>query len=114
MIQQIAFITTLGIASYLLRKRILGIRKNILIGKKKEINDHSSERWKNMILVAFGQTKMFKRPIPAILHLFIYVGFLVINLEVLEFIIDGLAGTHRIFAGPLGGFYSVLMNLFEF
>ena len=67
-----------------------------------------------MMLVAFGQKKMFKRFIPAFLHFFIYVGFLVINLEVLEFVIDGLAGTHRIFAPYLGGFYNVLMNIFEF
>ncbi len=67
-----------------------------------------------MLLVAFGQKKMFKRPVPAVLHLFIYVGFLVINLEVLEFMIDGLVGTHRIFAPYFGSFYNVLMNVFEF
>jgi heterodisulfide reductase subunit C len=67
-----------------------------------------------MLLVAFGQKKMFKRPIPAILHFFIYVGFLVINIEVLEFVIDGIAGTHRIFAPYLGGVYRLLMNVFEF
>jgi ferredoxin len=67
-----------------------------------------------MLLVAFGQKKMFKRPFPALLHLSIYVGFLVINLEVLEFIIDGLAGTHRIFAPYLGNFYSLCLNIFEF
>ena len=66
-----------------------------------------------MLLVAFGQQKMFKKVIPAFLHLFIYVGFLVINLEVLEFIIDGLFGTHRIFAPFLGGFYTVCLNIFE-
>ena len=65
-------------------------------------------------LVAFGQKKMFKRIIPAFLHLLIYVGFIVINLEVLEFIIDGLAGTHRVFAPFLGGVYTFLMNVFEF
>src|SRR5690606_27968773 len=78
------------------------------------INDRKPERWKNLILVAFGQKKMFKRPVPAILHLFVYIGFLVINLEVLEFVIDGIAGTHRIFAPYLGNFYTVLMNVFEF
>src|SRR5687768_7564378 len=67
-----------------------------------------------MMLIAFGQKKMFKRLTPAILHLFIYIGFLVINLEVLEFVIDGIAGTHRIFAPSLGSFYTVLMNIFEF
>jgi heterodisulfide reductase subunit C len=67
-----------------------------------------------MLLVAFGQRKMFKRIIPAVLHFFIYAGFLIINLEVLEFIIDGLAGTHRVFAPYLGGVYGVLMTFFEF
>ena len=114
MIQQIAFLLTLGLAVYFIRKRVMFIRNNIRLGKKTVINDRAGERFQNMLLVAFGQKKMFKKFIPAILHLFIYVGFLVINLEVLEFVIDGLAGTHRIFAPYLGGFYSVLMNIFEF
>jgi heterodisulfide reductase subunit C len=114
MIQQIAFLITLGLAVYFIRKRVLFIRNNIRLGKKAEIADRTGDRLQNMLLVAFGQKKMFKKPIPALLHFFIYVGFLVINLEVLEFIIDGLAGTHRIFAPYLGGFYTVLMNVFEF
>lgn len=113
MIQQIAFIITLGIAVFFIRKRALRIKANIGLGKAKEIKDHAGERMRNMILVAFGQKKMFKRFIPAILHFFIYFGFLVINLEVLEFVIDGIAGKHRIFAPFLGGFYTVLMNFFE-
>jgi heterodisulfide reductase subunit C len=113
-LQQILFVLTLGVASYFIRKRVLRIRANINLGKENEIKDHSSKRLSNMLLVAFGQKKMFKRLIPAILHFFIYVGFLVINLEVLEFVIDGLLGTHRIFAPYLGGFYNVLMNVFEF
>ncbi len=83
------------------------------MGRSEDRTDNSSDRWKTMLLVAFGQQKMFKRIIPAILHLFIYVGFVVINLEVLEFILDGLLGTHRLFAPYLGGFYNVLMNIFE-
>lgn len=114
MIQQIAFVITLGIASYFLRNRVIRIRRNISLGKAAEFNDRISERFRNVVLIAFGQKKMFKRFIPAFLHLFIYVGFLVINLEILEFIIDGIAGTHRIFAPFLGGFYTVLMNVFEF
>ena len=114
MIQQLAFLITLGIAIYLIRKRVIFISKNIKLGKKAEINDHKGERLKNVLLVALGQKKMFKKIIPAILHLFIYVGFLVINLEVMEFVIDGLAGTHRIFAPFLGSFYTILMNVFEF
>jgi ferredoxin len=113
MIQQIAFVIVLGIAGFIIAKRVTRIRKNILLGKKVKIDDRPQERLKNLLLVAFGQKKMFKRPIPAILHLFIYVGFIVINLEVLEFVIDGLANTHRIFAPYLGGFYTVLMNIFE-
>ena len=114
MLQQIAFAITLVVASYFIRKRVLEIRANIDLGKDVKISDNAGQRFRNMLMVAFGQKKMFKRVVPAILHLFIYVGFLVINLEVLEFIIDGLAGTHRIFAPYLGGFYNVLMNAFEF
>jgi ferredoxin len=114
MIQQIAFIATLAAAVYFISRRVSGIRKNIGLGKNTFRTDQPQIRLRNMMLVAFGQKKMFKKFIPAILHLFIYVGFVVINLEVLEFVIDGLAGTHRIFAPYLGGFYGVLMNIFEF
>jgi len=114
MIQQIAFVITLGIAAYFIRKRALRIRDNIKLGKANSIKDRPGERLQNMLLVAFGQKKMFKKLIPAILHFFIYVGFLVINLEVLEFVVDGVLGTHRVFAPFLGSFYSVLMNIFEF
>jgi len=114
MIQQISFLVTLLVATYFLRKRVLFIRSNIRLGKKNELNDRKGDRLQNMLLVAFGQRKMFKKLIPALLHFFVYFGFLVINLEVLEFIIDGLAGTHRIFAPSLGSFYTVLMNIFEF
>jgi ferredoxin len=113
-LQQILFLTVLGAAGFFIRKRVLRICANIMLGKKHEATGPKEDRLKNMLLVAFGQKKMFKRVIPATLHFFIYVGFLVINLEVLEFIIDGLFGTHRIFAPYLGGFYNVLMNFFEF
>ncbi len=112
-LQQVAFLVTLGIAAFLVRKRVLRIRGNIALGKHEDVTGDAAHRWNNVLLVAFGQKKMFKRPLPAVFHFFIYIGFLVINLEVLEFIIDGLAGTHRIFAPLLGGFYSVLMNIFE-
>ncbi|MGC1242868.1 MAG: 4Fe-4S dicluster domain-containing protein [Chryseosolibacter sp.] len=78
------------------------------------MNDRPQKRLRNLLLVAFGQQKMFKRLVPALLHLFVYVGFLVINIEVLEFVIDGLAGTHRVFSPYLGSFYNGLMNVFEF
>jgi ferredoxin len=114
MIQQLAFIITLGVAIYFIRKRVMLISMTIKLGKKKDIKDNIPDRIRNMVLVAFGQKKMFKRFIPAFLHFFIYIGFLIINLEVLEFVIDGLAGTHRMFAPFLGPFYSVMMNIFEF
>lgn len=114
MISSIVFIITLGIAGFFIRKRVIRIQKNIQLGKVDRLDGPINERWKNMLLVAFGQKKMFKRLTPAFFHFLIYAGFLIINLEVLEFVIDGIAGTHRIFAPFLGGFYNVLMNVFEF
>jgi heterodisulfide reductase subunit C len=111
--QQILFVLVLAATAFFVRKRVVRLSANIQLGKKVTIEDRKEERRKNVLLVAFGQKKMFKRPIPAILHFFIYIGFLVINLEVLEFVIDGIAGTHRIFAPFLGSFYNVLMNFFE-
>lgn len=113
-VPQIIFVVIVAIATYFLYKRISQIRKNIFLGKASGRTDNKSERWKTMLLVALGQKKMFKKIIPAFLHLFVYLGFLVINLEVLEFVIDGIAGTHRIFAPILGSFYMVLINIFEF
>ncbi|MBC6366428.1 4Fe-4S dicluster domain-containing protein [Algoriphagus sp. AK58] len=111
---QLAFLLILGVAGYILSKRIQFLRRNILLGKAETRNDQSENRWKTMLLVAFGQQKMFKRIVPAFLHLLIYVGFLVINLEVLEFVLDGILGTHRLFAPILGGAYTLAINIFEF
>ncbi len=86
--------------------------RNIKLGKPYDRTDRKNERWKNVLLVAFGQKKMFKRPIPALLHLAVYLGFIIINIEVIEIIIDGVFGTHRVlkFAGP---FYDFLIASFE-
>ena len=111
---QIAFLVILGVAGFILAKRIKFLKRNILLGKAETRNDQTDTRWKTMLLVAFGQQKMFKRLIPAFLHLLIYVGFIVINLEVLEFVLDGILGTHRLFAPALGSVYTVAMNIFEF
>ncbi len=113
-IQQVLFVVTLVTATIILRKRILRIKSNILLGRDVAITAPKKGRWKNVLLIALGQKKMFKKVIPAFLHVLIYVGFLIINLEVLEFIIDGITGEHRIFAPFLGGFYNFLMNSFEF
>jgi len=111
---QLAFVLILGVAGFILSKRIQFLRRNILLGKAETRNDQPENRWKAMLLVAFGQQKMFKRLAPAFLHALIYVGFLVINLEVLEFVLDGLLGTHRLFAPFLGEVYTVAINVFEF
>jgi len=86
--------------------------RNIKLGHSVNRFDKSSERLKNMAMIALGQSKMVKRPVAGILHIVVYVGFIIINLELLEIIIDGLFGTHRVFAF-MGGFYNVLIASFE-
>ncbi len=86
--------------------------RNIKLGTDINRSDKSAERWKNMAMIALGQQKMVKKPIAGFLHILVYVGFVIINIEVLEIIIDGLFGTHRIFSF-LGGFYDVLIGSFE-
>lgn len=93
----------------------LNIRKvirNIKLGKDVDRTDHKPVRWKHMAKIALGQTKMVRRPIAGVLHLIVYIGFIIINIEVLEIIIDGIFGTHRIFA-PLGVVYDILIGSFE-
>ena len=112
--QQIAFLIVLSTAVWITARRVARIRKNISVGKSTPLAGDTGKRWSNLLLVAFGQKKMFSRPIPALFHFFIYAGFLIINIEVLEFVIDGLTGNHRTFAPFLGPVYPVLMNVFEF
>lgn len=112
-VQQILFALICGFSIWLFSKNIKEIRRNILLGKDEEINDNPSQRWRNVLLLAFGQKKMFKNPLVGILHFFVYAGFIIINIEVLEIILDGLLGTHRLFAEPLGKVYALLINSFE-
>jgi heterodisulfide reductase subunit C len=88
------------------------IRRNILLGQPIDRSDNPTDRWKNMGLIAFGQSKMVRRPVAGFLHLIVYLGFIIINIEVIEIITDGLFGTHRAFAG-LGMLYNVLIGSFE-
>jgi heterodisulfide reductase subunit C len=88
------------------------LNRNIKLGKDVDRSDNSSARWKNMAWIALGQSKMVKRPIAGFLHVIVYAGFIIINLELLEIIIDGLFGTHRVFSF-LGGFYDFLIASFE-
>jgi len=96
---------------------VMNIRKivrNIKLGKEVDRTDKKTERLKNMIKIALGQSKMVKRPLSGFLHIIVYVGFIIINIEVLEIIIDGLFGTHRVFLSFLGdGFYGFLIGTFE-
>jgi len=108
---QVAFLIILAVAAFIITKRVRFLKRNIFLGKGETRNDQPEARWKTMLLVAFGKQKMFKRLIPAFLHLLIYVGFIVINLEVLEFILDGILGTHRLFAPILGSAYTVAINI---
>lgn len=105
-----AILLALGVGFFTVNIR--KIIRNIKLGQDINRSDRSAERWANMALIALGQSKMIKRPIAGILHIFVYVGFIVINIEVLEIIIDGLFGTHRIFSF-LGAFYSILIGSFE-
>jgi len=89
------------------------IIRNIKLGQDVNRSDNPSARWKNMALVAFGQKKMFARPVPAILHFALYAAFVITQIELLEILIDGLFGTHRFFKPSLGGFYTFLISFIE-
>ncbi len=113
MLQIILFaIVVLGALAFAARQ-YLRIRQNILLGKAEDLSDHKSQRWRNMLLFALGQRKMFKRPIPAVLHLFIYTAFLITQVELIEIFADGFTGHHRLFAPALGGFYTFVINFIE-
>src|SRR5690606_12395752 len=112
-IQQILFVLLTGFAIWFFAKNISAIRRNINLGYDEEIKDRPAERWKNVLLLALGQKKMFRYPLVALMHFVIYLGFIIINIEVLEIVLDGIFGTHRMFAEPLGGFYTFLINAFE-
>jgi len=109
----IIFIIFLVVAILWFAKNIKLIRRNINLGRAINRSDRKSERWKKMLSVAVGQSKMVKKPISGILHVLVYLGFVIINIEVLEIIIDGIIGTHRIFAEPLGVVYDWLIGSFE-
>jgi len=112
MITQIFFIIIAGISTYFFVKNLGKIRRNILLGKDIDLTDNKPKRLKTMLRVAFGQSKMGTRPVAAFFHFIIYVGFVLINIEVLEILIDGIFGTHRVlsFFGPV---YNLAIGFFE-
>ncbi len=105
-----AILLIIGVGFFV--QNIKKIIRNIKLGRDLDRSDNSSARWKNMINIALGQSKMTRRPVAGILHIIVYAGFIIINVEVIEIIIDGLFGTHRVFSFA-GGLYSFLIGSFE-
>lgn len=105
-----AVILSIGIGFFV--KNVKKLKRNINLGQEIDRKDNPSARWKNMAMIALGQSKMVKRPVAAFFHLIVYAGFIIINIEVIEIIIDGLYGSHRIFS-CLGSFYGFLIGSFE-
>ena len=108
LLQQILFIVLVGIAVGLFVKQARFILRNIRLGREEKFEPHP-DRWKNLFLMAFGQKRMFEKPLVALLHLAVYAGFIIINIEILEIVLDGLFGTHRLFA-PLPGRFLFLCH----
>jgi heterodisulfide reductase subunit C len=111
--QQILFALVSVFAIGLFSKKLRELIANIRLGREEKLTDQPAQRWRNMVLLALGQQKMFRNPLVAVLHLIVYAGFIIINIEVLEIVLDGILGTHRLFAAPLGNFYHFLINSFE-
>ncbi len=112
-VQQILFIILVGFAIFLFTVKAKEIRANIKLGRDEDLSDNKKERWRNVLLLALGQKKMFRYPLVGVMHFVIYAGFVIINIEVLEIVLDGVFGTHRMFAGPLGSFYTFVIDFFE-
>lgn len=112
LVQQILFILLLIAAVWLFVRKVKFITRNIRLGRDEDFPAHPG-RWKNVLLIAFGQKRMFDKPLVALLHFAVYAGFIIINIEILEIILDGIFGTHRLFAPYLGSFYTFVINFFE-
>ena len=112
-IQQVLFILVSAFSVWFFSKKVREISRNIKLGRDEDISDNKPQRWKNLLLLSFGQKKMFRNPLVAVMHFFVYAGFVIINIEVLEIVLDGIFGTHRLFGQYLGGLYTFLINAFE-
>ena len=112
LISNLIFLVALSFSVLLFYKNLKKILKNINLGKPIAEVQNKKERWKRVLFIAFGQSKMFKKPLVALLHLIVYLGFLIINIEIIEIIIDGIFGTHRVFS-VMGRSYNFLIACFE-
>ena len=113
LLPQVIFVSILGAAIWLFASKVTKIRSNILLGRDEDFSDNKPQRWKNLLLLALGQKKMFKNIPVALMHFIIYAGFIIINIEVLEIVLDGMFGTHRLFFPFTGSLYTFLINFFE-
>ena len=113
LLQQLLFILLVAFSVYLFSRKVKEISANIKLGHDEDLTDNKKERWKNVLLLALGQKKMFRYPLVGVIHFVIYAGFVIINIEILEIILDGIFGTHRMFADSLGGFYIFVIDFFE-
>ncbi len=113
MIGQILFLFLLTATAFIAWRGYARILRNVRLGEAWEVAGATNERWRNLLLVAFGQQKMFANPLPAVLHGCIYVAFLLTQIELIEILADGLSGKHRLFAPYLGSFYTFLISLIE-
>ena len=111
-IDNILFVIVLALGFGYFALNVKKLIRNIRLGRDIDRYDNPGERWGNMALIALGQSKMVRKPVMGILHIIVYVGFVIINVELLEIIIDGIFGTHRLFAF-MGGFYNFLIGFFE-
>src|SRR5699024_8500341 len=110
---KILFILILLFSVGFFARNVKKIIRNIKLGRPITRTDQPKKRWANMTRVALGQSKMVVRPVAGVMHIFVYVGFILINIEILEIIVDGITGQHRVFAPLLGAFYRFLIGFFE-
>lgn len=112
LVQQILFVLLTIAAIWIFARKVKFISRNIKLGRDEELKP-DPQRWKNVLLMAFGQKRMFDKPLVALLHFAVYAGFIIINIEILEIILDGIFGTHRVFAPYLGNAYTFVIDFFE-
>ena len=110
----IIFIVVLFLGLYFFFRNLYRLYRNINLGKQIDVSDNKKQRFINMFKIALGQGKLIKRPVSGFLHVVVYVGFIIINIELLEIVLDGILGSHRLFAGYLGNVYGYLIGTFEF
>lgn len=113
LVQQVLFTLLFAAAIFVFARKVRAVRRRIRLGRPVKISGDRKARWKGVLLLALGQRKMFRNWIPAVLHLFVYAGFIIINIEIAEIVLDGITGAHRMFAPLLGGLYGVLIGCFE-